>query len=75
VGGRRRAGWKGQLADTHAALVGGGPLPVGLDDARTALELVTAWYASSRSGLPVSLPLAADHPDRGSWLPEELREG
>lgn len=69
------SGWRGQLAATHDALVTGTPLPVGLDDARRALELVTGWYASSRSGLPVSLPLAADHPDRGSWLPEELREG
>jgi predicted dehydrogenase len=67
------SGWKGQFADTHAALVGGGPLPVGLDDARTALEVVTAWYRSSRTGAPVALPLAADDPDRDSWLPPELR--
>jgi predicted dehydrogenase len=67
------SGWRGQLAATHGALVGGGPLPVSLDDARTALEVVTAWYRSSRTGGPESLPLAADHPDRHSWLPEELR--
>lgn len=69
------SGWRGQLADTHAAIVSGGPLPVSLDDARTALELVTAWYRSSRTGQPEVLPLPADHPDRASWLPPELREG
>lgn len=69
------SGWRGQLAATHDAIVTGGPLPVSLDDARTALELVTAWYRSSRTGQPEALPLAADHPDRASWLPPELREG
>lgn len=67
------SGWRGQLAATHKALVTDEPLPVGLDDARRALELVTAWYRSSRTGQPESLPLAADHPDRKSWLPEHLR--
>ncbi len=67
------SGWRGQLADTHHALVAGGPLPVSLDDARVALELVTAWYRSSRTGEPEALPLPPDHPDRDSWLPEELR--
>ena len=67
------SGWRGQLAATQEALVSGGPLPVGLDDARTALEVVTAWYRSSRTGEPVALPLPLDHPDRSSWLPEDLR--
>jgi predicted dehydrogenase len=67
------SGWRGQLHDTHRALVADRPLPVGLDDARRALELVTAWYRSSRTGAPEALPLAADHPDRASWLPEHLR--
>lgn len=67
------SGWRGQLAATQEALVSHRPLPVSLDDARTALEVVTAWYRSSRTGQPESLPLAADHPDRSSWLPEELR--
>jgi predicted dehydrogenase len=65
--------WRGQLAETHRALVADEPLPVSLDDARRALELVTAWYRSSRTGRPETLPLAADHPDRESWLPEHLR--
>lgn len=67
------AGWRGQLAATHTAIVSGTPLPVSLDDARVALELVTAWYRSSRTGGPEALPLAPDHPDRASWLPPELR--
>lgn len=67
------SGWRGQLAATHRALVTDEPLPVGLDDARRALELVTGWYRSARTGLPETLPLAADHPDRESWLPEGFR--
>lgn len=67
------SGWRGQLAATQEALVSHGPLPVSLDDARTALEVVTAWYRSSRTGEPESLPLGPDHPDRASWLPEDLR--
>lgn len=67
------SGWRGQLADTHEALVTGAPLPVGLADARKALELVTGWYRSSRTGEAVALPLAVDDPDRTSWLPPELR--
>lgn len=66
-------GWRGQLADTHRALVDDTALPVGLDDARVALEMVTAWYASSRSAQPERLPLAPDHPDRSSWLPPDHR--
>jgi hypothetical protein len=66
-------GWRGQLVGTHEALVSGGPLPVGLDEARRSLELVTAWYRSSRTGQPEALPLPPDHPDRHSWLPEDLR--
>jgi predicted dehydrogenase len=49
------------------------PPPVTLDDARAALELITGWYHSARTGAVVPLPLAADHPDRASWLPPELR--
>ena len=66
-------GWRGQLADTHEALVAGTALPVTLDDARVALELVTGWYRSARTGEPVAMPLNARDPDRDSWLPPELR--
>ena len=68
------SGWRGQLAATHQALVDGNALPVGLADAQTALELVTGWYRSSRTGEAVLLPLGPDHPDRASWLPENRRE-
>jgi predicted dehydrogenase len=45
--------------------------PVTLQDARNALELVTAAYHSDRTGRPVAMPLQADHPLYGSWLPAE----
>ncbi len=48
----------------------GGEFPVTLGDARASLELVTAWYHSARTGSVETLPLPADHPARGSWIPE-----
>src|SRR5208282_43736 len=59
--------YEGQLAAYHAALTTGGPLPVTLADARSSLELVTALYHSSETGLVVSLPIAADHPSYDGW--------
>lgn len=51
------SGFGGQLAAFHEALAVDGPLPVTLADARRALELVTGWYESARTGRPVELPL------------------
>ncbi|HET8930599.1 MAG TPA: Gfo/Idh/MocA family oxidoreductase [Acidimicrobiales bacterium] len=48
-----------------------GTVPVTVDDARAALEVVTAWYHSARHGTTERLPIGADHPAYGSWLPEE----
>jgi len=60
--------YTGQLQAFVDALPGG-DLPVTLDDARATLELVTALYSSARSGRSEALPLANDHPARGSWFP------
>ena len=54
------------LAD---ALDGNGGREVTLEDGRRSLEFVTAVYASARSGMPVELPIGAEHPMYGSWLP------
>lgn len=43
--------------------------PVTLADARAALELVTGWYHSARTGTPQRLPIGPDHPAYGGWLP------
>jgi predicted dehydrogenase len=47
----------------------GGPPPVTLADVRTLLEVVTAVYASARSGREVQLPLPDDHPLLRGWAP------
>jgi predicted dehydrogenase len=60
----------GQFEDFVEALATGGEFPVTLADATASLELVTAWYHSARTGAVETLPLAADHPARSSWLPE-----
>jgi predicted dehydrogenase len=59
----------GQFYRFAQALNTGIVLPVTLADARNALELITAFYASARSGQPVTLPLAPDHPMYGGWQP------
>jgi predicted dehydrogenase len=63
-------GFAGQFLRFADALRDGGDLPVTLADSRAALELVTALYASVRSGQPVELPIGPDHPAYASWLPE-----
>jgi predicted dehydrogenase len=62
--------FEGQFSRLHRSLTEGGPLPVGVDDARASLELVTAAYHSSRTGTAVALPLRADHPAYRGWQPE-----
>ena len=58
----------GQFHRLHAALTGGGPLPVTLADARRSIELLTAAYYSALTGEPVALPLPPDHPFYAGWL-------
>ena len=62
--------YTGQFQGFVDGLAGGGEFPVTLADARASLELVTAWYHSARTGAVETLPLAADHPARASWIPE-----
>ena len=59
----------GQFQAFVDAVGAGDPFPITLDDAQAALELVTAWYRSARTGSVEVLPIPADHPDRSSWLP------
>ena len=59
-----------QMARFHDALMERGPLPVTSADARRALEIVTAFYHSSRTHQEVVFPIAQDHPNYSSWLPE-----
>lgn len=65
--------YTGQFQAFVDALAAGGDPPVTLADATATLELVTAWYASARTGLPEALPLPPDHPDRDGWAPAALR--
>jgi predicted dehydrogenase len=59
-----------QMALFHEALATGGPLPVTTADSRMALEIVTAFYYSSRTHQEVSFPIGPAHPNYASWLPE-----
>ncbi len=58
----------GQFYRFYRALLQGEPLPVSLDDARAALELLTAIYYSAYTNRCVSLPLEDDHPFYGGWV-------
>lgn len=62
--------FEGQFAAFHAALAVGAPPPVTLQDARAAIELLTALYFSAATDAPVSLPLAPDHPFHAGWAPK-----
>jgi predicted dehydrogenase len=59
-----------QMSRFHDALMSGGPLPVTSADSRRALEMVTAFYYSSRTRQEVVFPIGVDHPNYRSWLPE-----
>ena len=61
--------YEGQFAAYHAALTSGAASPVTLSDARTSLELATALYHSAATGLPVTLPITADHPAYKGLVP------
>ena len=62
-----------QLRLFHQAIVTGGALPVTTQDARQALELVTAIYHSSETGSDIALPLSSSHPKYSSWVPAQYR--
>ncbi len=63
----------GQFARIHASIADNTPLPVTLQDARASLELITAIYHSAEVGSAVDLPIPADHPKYGSWIPAGRR--
>jgi hypothetical protein len=58
------------MARFHESLTKGAPLPVTAADSRRALEIVTAFYYSSRTHQEVVFPIGKDHPNYRSWLPE-----
>ena len=59
-----------QMARFHDSLTTGVPLPVTTADSRRALEMVTAFYYSSRTREEVVFPIGKQHPNYQSWLPE-----
>ncbi len=65
----RPEGFAGQFARFYDAVCDGEEMPVAIADARRAIELLTAIYASSRTGQAVSLPIGPEHPLYNGWLP------
>ena len=59
-----------QMARFYETLASGAPLPVTSADSRRALEIVTAFYHSSRTHQEVTFPIDREHPNYQSWLPE-----
>lgn len=62
-------GYEGQLRAFHSALTDGGELPVTLADARAAIELVTAWYISARTGERIAMPVGSSWSEYTSLAP------
>lgn len=65
----RPDGWQGQFERFADAIDAGADPPVTLADARATLELLTAMYDSSRTGIDVALPIPSDHPLYSGWRP------
>ncbi len=62
-------GMAGQFYRFAQAMEPGGELPVTLADARSALELATAIYASAHTRQMVELPISPEHPFYAGWRP------
>jgi predicted dehydrogenase len=62
-------GFPGQFFRFHRAIRKGTELPVMVNDARRAIELITAIYHSAQTGHVVELPLGPDQPKYNGWLP------
>jgi predicted dehydrogenase len=63
-------GFAGQFQAFADCLKTGAAFPVTMNDSRQAIELLTAFFLSSRTNLPVELPIAPDHPYYAGWLPK-----
>ena len=64
------SGFAGYLDAVADALSGKGGDEVTLEDGRRSIELVTAIYASSRSGGAIALPLGAGADFYQGWMPD-----
>jgi predicted dehydrogenase len=62
-------GFAGQFYRFYHAIQNKTELPVTLNEARAALELITALYASARTRQAVSLPISDDHSCYSGWQP------
>lgn len=65
-----KTGYAGMFEALNEALEGRPGREVSLIDGRRSLDFVTACYHSGRTGQPVSLPIAPDHPLYAGWLPD-----
>ncbi len=66
--------YAGQFYRLYHALASGSELPVTLDDARAALEVIAATYHSAETNRAVPLPIGSTHTKYGSLLPEHLQK-
>ena len=60
-------GYTELYSQIHKTLTKDAPPPVTLEDARNALEVLTAAYYSAYSGKVVTLPIRNDHPFYAGW--------
>jgi predicted dehydrogenase len=73
--GRAKAGFEGFLLAVSDALAGHPAPVVDLAQGRASIDLVTAIYASARSGGIEALPCPETHPLRNGWRPMEMQMG
>ncbi len=68
---RARAGYVGAFDAIADALQGTPGHEVTFADGAASIELVTAIYASARTGVRTTLPLSKDHALFNGWLPDQ----
>jgi len=57
----------GQFRSFHRSVTGDRPFDITLEEARRALELITAIYSAAESGQSESLPIDSRHPRYKGW--------
>lgn len=59
----------GQFLSFHRSIFEGTPFDINLEDARRALELITAIYSAAETGCSESLPIDSRHARYNGWCP------
>lgn len=69
--GPNASGFVRQYELLHDACIGGGEMPVTLQDARRSIELVTALFDAAEGSTAVRMPIGPGHRFYTGWVPKD----